>query len=153
MAEDLADRLRALEDREAIRNLIARYGPLADSGQAAVVAQLWCEDGVYAVGGMGEARGHAAIAALIDGATHRALMAAGCAHVLGPVAVDLDGDDAVAWGHSLVVCTEDGGYRIVRASANRWQLRRTAKGWLVARRDNRLIDGGEAALALFGGLG
>jgi len=37
----LEERLQALEDREAIRALIARYGPLADSGDAAGVAALW----------------------------------------------------------------------------------------------------------------
>lgn len=153
MAEDLTDRLRALEDREAIRDLIARYGPLADSGQSAVVAQLWCEDGVYAVGGIGEAVGHAAIAALIDGPVHRALMVDGCAHVLGPLAIDLDGDRAIAWGHSLVIKADDSGdYAIYRAAANRWTLRRTPEDWRVERRDNRLIDGGDAAVALFAGI-
>jgi uncharacterized protein (TIGR02246 family) len=149
LAEEHAKRLQALEDREAIRDLIARYGPLADSGQSAAVAQLWCEDGVYAVGGMGEAIGHAAIAALIDGLLHRALMADGCAHLLGPLAIDLDGDHAIAWGHSLVVKADGGDYAIYRAAANRWTLRRTLAGWRVERRDNRLINGGEAALELF----
>lgn len=149
MADALAERLQALEDREAIRDLIARYGPLADSGQAAAIAQLWRDDGVYAVGGMGEAVGHAAIAALIDGSVHRALMAAGCAHLLGPLAIDLDGDCAIAWGHSVVIKANGGDYGIYRAAANRWTLRRTPEGWRVERRDNRLIDGGDAAMALF----
>jgi ketosteroid isomerase-like protein len=152
LAEGLAERLRILEDREAIRDLIAHYGPLADSGQSAAVAQLWCEDGVYAIGGMAEAIGHAAIAALIDGPTHRALMADGCAHVLGPVAIDIEGDQAIAWGHSLVVKSGEGGYVIYRAASNRWTLSRTKSGWRVLRRDNRLIDGGEGAMALFAGL-
>jgi hypothetical protein len=52
-------RLQALEDREAIRELIASYGPLADSGAADALSQLWVEDGRYAVGGMGEAKGRA----------------------------------------------------------------------------------------------
>ncbi len=33
-ADTLAARLQALEDREAIRDLIARYGPAADSGDS-----------------------------------------------------------------------------------------------------------------------
>lgn len=152
MAETPESRLRALEDREAIRDLIARYGPLADAGNAAAIAALFTDDGVYAVGGMGEARGQQAIAALIEGPVHRALMADGCAHVLGPLAITLHGDSATAWGHSLVIRTGDGGYSIFRAAANRWTLVRTAAGWRVAERDNRLIDGGEGARMLFGSM-
>lgn len=144
-----ADRLVALEDREAIRDLIARYGPLADRGDATGVAELWSSDGVYAVSGFGEATGHAAIAALITGPTHQSLMAGGCAHVLGPVAIDLLGDEALARGHSLVLRHTSEGYTIYRASANRWHLRRETQGWRVIRRDNAPLDGQEAARRLF----
>lgn len=144
------ERLTALEDREAIRNLIASYGPLADSGNAEAVAALWTEDGSYAVGGMAEAKGRAAIAALIDGDTHRALMAAGCAHLLGPVAIDIDGDRAVARGHSVVFRNGPSAVEVWRVSANRWELVRTAGGWGVERRVNAPLDGSEAARALFG---
>lgn len=148
MADDLATRLQALEDREAIRDLIASYGPRADSGDAAGVAALWVEDGVYAVGGMGEARGREAIAALIEGPVHQALMAAGCAHVLGPVVIQLDGDRATAAGHSLVFRRAGEAFEIYRVSANLWTLIRTDAGWRVHRRDNRLLDGAESARAL-----
>ena len=148
MDEDLAARLRTLEDREAIRSLIASYGPLADSGDSAGVAALWTEDGVYAIGGMGEARGRQAIAALIDGPVHRGLMAQGCAHLLGPVAIQLDGDRATALGHSVVFCRAGEAFEACRVSANRWDLARTDGGWRVQRRDNLLLDGAEAARAL-----
>lgn len=141
-------RLRALEDREAIRALIAAYGPLADSGDAPAIAALWTPDGSYAVGGMHEASGHDEIAALIEGPTHRALMADGCAHLLGPVAIAVDGDTAVARGHSVVFRHVDGGFIVHRVSANRWDLVRTADGWRVRRRENALLDGAEAARAL-----
>ncbi|MFM8542798.1 MAG: nuclear transport factor 2 family protein [Chakrabartia sp.] len=142
-------RLQALEDREAIRELIASYGPLADSGAADALSQLWVEDGRYAVGGMGEAKGRAAIAALIDGPTHRTLMADGCAHMLGPVTITLNGDSATARGHSVVFrATGQGGFEAHRVSANRWQLARTADGWRVTARENALLDGTEAARKL-----
>lgn len=144
------DRLQAVEDREAVRDLIARYGPLADSGDAAGVAALFTEDGIYAVGEMGEAVGHTAIAALIKGETHQQLLADGCAHLLGPVAIDLAGDTAMARGHSLVVRHVDGRFEIYRVSANLWQLVRTRQGWRVKRRDNALLNGAAAARVLFG---
>lgn len=141
-------RLRTLEDREAIRDLIARYGPLADSGQAAAVARLWCDDGVYAVGGMAEAKGHAAISALIEGHVHQKLMTDGCAHFLGPVAIELTDDSAIVIGYSLVLRQGDKGIEPWRMSSNRWTLRRTPEGWRVARRDNAPLNGGAAARAL-----
>lgn len=144
----LEARLQALEDREAIRSLIAAYGPLADAGESGALAALWREDGTYGVGGIGEARGREEIAGLIDGPVHRTLMADGCAHLLGPVAVELDGDRAVARGHSVVFRHGAGGFAVHRVSANRWELVRTAEGWRVSRRDNALLDGNAAARAL-----
>jgi uncharacterized protein (TIGR02246 family) len=148
VADPSTDRLRALEDREAIRNLIASYGPLADSGDAEGVALLWTADGVYAVDGFPEARGHAAIAALITGPVHQALMARGCAHVLGAPVIDLDGERAMARCHSVLLAKAGEGWEPVRIAANRWELARTQDGWRVTRRDNALLDGREAARAL-----
>lgn len=144
----LASRLQALEDREAIRSLIAGYGPLADCGDAQALAALWCDDGSYEVVGFATARGHEEIAAMIDGAVHRQLMADGCAHVLGPVAVELDGDTATARGHSVVFRHADGDFEAARVSANRWTLVRTEQGWRVSHRANALLDGEEAARIL-----
>jgi uncharacterized protein (TIGR02246 family) len=146
--ERLAERLRALEDREAIRDLIARYGPLADSGQAEAVAALFAEDGIYAVGGMGEAQGRGAIAALISGPVHQSLMADGCAHVLTNPAITLEGDRATVRSHSIVFRHEDGEWAPVRVAANRWELARASEGWQVTRRDNALLDGSAAARLL-----
>lgn len=149
MENDLAARLQALEDREAIRELIASYGPLADAGAAEELAGLWAEDGSYGVGGMGAAKGRAAIAALIEGPTHQGLMAQGCAHVLGPVTIALDGDRATARGHSVVLRHTGTGFEVFRVAANRWELVRGEAGWQVSHRENILLDGTEAARALF----
>ena len=54
---------RALEDREAIRELIAQHGPAADAGDAEAVAGLWATDGVSSSRRLLARRGHAAIAA------------------------------------------------------------------------------------------
>ena len=151
VADTCAERLQALEDREAIRDLIVSYGPLADSGDAEGVARLWIGDGVYAVDGFPEARGHAEIAALIAGPVHQALMARGCAHVLGSPVIDLHGDRATARCYSVVLAKAGEGWEPVRVAANRWELVRTSKGWQVTRRDNALLDGREAARVLFAG--
>jgi uncharacterized protein (TIGR02246 family) len=150
VAEASAARLQALEDRAAIADLIARYGPLADAGDAAGVAALWTDDGVYAVDGFPEAYGHSAIAALIKGPVHRQLMARGCAHLLGPATITLAGGRATALCHSVVLAKSGEDWAPVRVAANRWELARTPDGWRVVRRDNALLDGRERARALFG---
>lgn len=141
-------RLRALEDKEAIQALIASYGPLADCGDADGVAALWDEQGSYAVAGMADAQGRAAIAGLIEGATHQQLMTDGCAHLLGPAAITLDGDSATARGHSVVFRWTGEAFEVFRVSANRWTLTRHADGWRVVRRENALLNGQAAARAL-----
>lgn len=139
---DAESRIECLEDIEAIRNLIASYGPLADSGDANGVASLWSENGSYDVGGFGVATGHQEIAALIAGEMHIALMALGCAHVLSPHHVTLEGTKAVATGYSTVFRKRGEAYEAWRVSANRWELARQADGsWLVDLRVNRPVDG------------
>lgn len=149
---DLLDRLEAriaaLEDREAIRNLIAAYGPAADAGDAEAAAALWAEDGRYEVGGFGTHVGRGAVQALLEGEHHRALIAGGAAHLLGPLRIELNGDEATATGHSIVLRREGEGWAAHRVAANRWRLRREATGWRVVERVNRLLDGDAAARAL-----
>lgn len=145
---EIAARLARIEDREAIRELIASYGPLADCGDGAGVARLWQADGRYEVAGFAGATGHGEIAALIEGPHHQALMAQGCAHLLGPVTIEVDGDGATARGHSVVFAHDDGGFIACRVSANRWVLARGAQGWRVVHRANALLDGGASARLL-----
>ncbi len=96
--DDADTRLRVLEDRAAIADLIASYGPLADSENGEALAQHWVEDGEYEIGGFGSIKGHAELAAMLENETHRGLMESGCAHVLSPYTIVLSGDEATATG-------------------------------------------------------
>ncbi|SLK00793.1 nuclear transport factor 2 family protein [Novosphingobium mathurense] len=147
--ESLAERLQRLEDLEAIRSIIAQYGPLADSGDGEALSQLWTDNGEYEVVGFAAAQGRGAIAGLIEGANHRSLMCQGCAHLLGPVAIELDGDLASARGHSVIFRhLGDGQFEAHRVAANCWTLERRAEGWRVIHRANALLDGQETARML-----
>lgn len=148
MADNLDARLGRLEDRLAIDHLIASYGPLADSGNAKALSELWTEDGVYCVGGYSEARGREQIAALITSPTHEQLMQNGCAHVLSAPVIRLDGDRATATNYSIVFRHRGDSFEPWRVSANRWALVKADGAWRVARRDNSPLDGDAAARAL-----
>ena len=150
-ADALTDRIAALEDREAIRSLIARYGPLADAGDCAGAAALWTDDGIYEVGGFGVYQGRAAIQALLDGESHQTLIHGGAAHVLSPPVIDLDGDQATARTYSVVFRKSGESWDAHRASANMWYLARIGAEWKVARRVNSLLDGSADARALIAG--
>ncbi|WP_416832519.1 MAG: nuclear transport factor 2 family protein [Erythrobacter sp.] len=139
--DDTDARLRALEDRAQIANLIAAYGPLADTGAGEALARLWVEDGEYDIGGFGMIKGHAALAAMMDSPVHRGLMEQGCAHILSPHRIELSGDSAVAVGYSTVMRRTGEIYEAWRVSANRWWLVRTAAGWRVKRRENTPLNG------------
>lgn len=140
----LERRLRALEDERDIAHLIASYGPYVDAGAGDEVAGLWLDDGVYDVD---EVRldGRDAIATMVATDPHQGWIAGGYAHVLGPPAVTVDGDEAVAVCHSLMVVRDDGRFVVRRATANHWVLVRTPEGWRVRTRTSRLLDGRDAS--------
>ena len=146
--DDMQTRLNALEDRAQIANLIAAYGPLADTGEGEALAQLWVEDGEYDIGGFGLIKGHAALAAMMDSPVHRGLMEQGCAHILSPHRIELSGDSAIAVGYSTVMRRTGETYEAWRVSANRWWLVRTTDGWRVKRRENTPLDGTAEARSL-----
>ena len=146
MSEQLERRLRALEDRAAIAELIARYGPAADSGDAAAVAALWEDGGTYQFDDT--VLDTDGIRGLVTIPTHVEYLRRGCAHILSAPRIEIDGDTAIAVTHSVVMLREGERWVGERVSANRWELHRTAQGWRVRSRRNRLLDGAAAAREL-----
>jgi hypothetical protein len=104
------------------------------------VSALWADDGSYDFGGK-PLVGAEAVGRLVELDTHRGYVAGGCAHVLSTPLIEIDGDRATAIGYSRVYVHERDGWKVERASANRWELVRTGQGWKVARRISRLLDG------------
>ena len=143
----LERRLALLEDEREITRIITAYGPLVDAGAAQEVADLWTEDGVYDVD---EAYldGAPAIRRMVESSAHQGWIAGGCAHFLGPAHVTVDGDQAVAVCHSLMVVHTERGFGLRRATANHWQLVRTGRGWRVTIRTTRVLDGRPESPAL-----
>ncbi|MEV6162253.1 nuclear transport factor 2 family protein [Streptomyces sp. NPDC052052] len=142
-------RLRQLEDEREIARIMASYGPLVDGGEADAVAALWAPDGVYDIDEIFLA-GREQIREMVRSPAHQGWIRQGCAHVVGPPHITVDGDEAVAVCHSLMVVHEEGRYVVRRATANHWRMRRTdsGSGWQVVTRTNRILDGRPESPAL-----
>lgn len=143
----LEQRLARFEDEHEINRLITEYGPLVDAGAAEDVAALWTEDGIYDVDEAYLA-GHDQLVAMVNSRPHQGWIKGGCAHFLGPAHVTIDGDAAIAVCHSLMIVHEDERFVVRRATANHWELTRTAAGWRVVRRTSRVLDGRPESPAL-----
>lgn len=141
--EALERRVREHDDFIAICQIVSAYGPCVDSLAADAAADLWTGTGTYDT--IRVATGHDAIAGLFKGPPHTDIVAKGSAHVMALPHVQIDGDTAVATGYSTVFVHEGGEYTPWRVSANRWELVRTADGWKVQNRLNRVLNGDEAA--------
>jgi hypothetical protein len=155
----LEARLRAVEDRLAIYNLIAGHPPSADTGADDYAATVYAEDGVFDRGeGLLGATGREAIAAILVHPDHQAAIRGGIAHFAGLPHVLLDGDRAVVTSYLQIIVPESEGearevpnhgaskgFRIHRVVANRWELKRSPEGWQIARRTLRPLDGSEPA--------
>lgn len=145
--EALEGRLRHLEDEREILHLITGYGPLVDAGASDEVAALWTEDGVYDVDEV-YLGSQEDIRAMVRSSGHQGWIRGGCAHFVGPARVTIDGDEAVAICHSLMVVNTEDGFVVRRATANHWQLRRTPEGWRATIRTSRVLDGRTESPAL-----
>jgi hypothetical protein len=143
---DLEARVRALEDRLSIYELIASYGPAVDTRDKARVAELWSPTGSYAFDNV--TLSGSEVPELVDLDSQEALVAPGCGHVLSSPTIELDGDLAVAINYSVVFAHRQDEWVPARVSANRWELARAGTGWRVTRRVNSLLNGSEKSRAL-----
>ncbi|OBI44402.1 nuclear transport factor 2 family protein [Mycobacterium sp. E796] len=145
--DDLAARLRQLEDEREISRLIASYGPAVDAGDAAAAARLWATHGTYDVEGW-QMDSQDDVHAMVTSASHQNLVANGCCHFIGPSVVTVTEDSAVAVAESLVLVRDGASYRVWRSTANHFELQRTVGSWRITKRTSRVLNGDPGARAL-----
>ncbi len=151
MTQSIEDRLRALEDRQAIYQVICGYGYAVDGLNAEAVGSFYVDDGIYAVGDIGEMKGRERIEAITRDPGHLGYVAAGCAHISTLPYVIIDGDSAVATCHTMVNMHGENGFFIGRLSASRIQLARQPDGgWKIVHRQNYMLNGDPAGSKLLG---
>jgi len=151
----LDERVRLIEDRLDIYNLIASHPPSADTGAGEFVASVWTEDGVFDRGAeFPRPTGRAAIAGGSSNPEHHRAIEQGIAHFAGLPHVRVTGDTAVAITYLQILVPDrigpvfevpnhgaSGGFHVHRVSANRWEFARSAEGWKIRRRTLRPLDG------------
>ncbi len=116
--EALEQKVSRLEDRAAIFQLMASYGPAVDSLNGKAVAALWMPDGAY--------HSDALVFACQDGLTelvqsdfHQQVVKAGSAHIVSLPHLEISGDTAVATNYTILAVCQADQHQIARASANR----------------------------------
>ncbi|MYA96327.1 MAG: nuclear transport factor 2 family protein [Nitrospinae bacterium] len=158
-AASLEARLRDIEDRLEIYNLIASHPPSADTGADDYTRAVFTEDGVFDRGeSLDYTLGNEAIAAITQRPAHQEAIKGGLAHFAGLPHVELDGDKAFVTSYlQLLHPDAEGaerelpnhgvstGYRIHRVLANRWELVRASGGWKIKSRKLRPLDGSRPA--------
>ncbi len=164
-SRSLEDRLRAVEDRLEIYNLIASHPPTADTAGRDHIAASWVEDGVFDRGeDLSSPRGRDVIADHVLSPAHQAAIAGGLAHFTSLPHVAIDGDSAIVTSYLQILVPQtqgnavdvpnhgsSKGFRVHRMTANRWELVRTAAGWKIKRRMLRQLDGSEPARRILRG--
>jgi hypothetical protein len=164
MPGSLEDRIKAVEDKLEILNLIASHPPSADTGADYFTRAVYVEDGELDLGRGKSIAGSEAVAAVTKTPPHQAAIAGGLAHFCGLPRIDLDGDRAVAHSYLQILTPHptarphevpnhgaSNGFRIHRVASNRWELERTPDGWKIRRRTVRTLDGTEPAREILRG--
>ncbi len=149
----LENKVALLEAREAIRQLIASYGPMVDTTdtdeQSDMVATLWIEGGKYDVDQYGLHDGREKIAESFHG-FHYQLVRDGVGHVMGTPYIRIEGNRATALAYSTVFRAEGDRFVVWRVAANEWNLVCVDGTWMVELRTNRLLNGSDQVKAVFG---
>ena len=96
--QTVENRLRQLEDREAIRQLLMNYGRFLDQRDFSAFSQLFAENGGEWIGGMGSAKGPQAIQKLMEDTIGKSTGGSKLPnlHLFTNEIIDVDGDRATA---------------------------------------------------------
>ena len=147
----IEERLQAIEDRLEILNLIAAHPPGADSAAHDFAASFWLADGTVEMAG--QAKGYESMIGVLNTPAFAEAQRQGICHFTGLPHIAIEGDRALATSYlQILAANPEGkpfelsahgtskGFRVLRLSANRWELERTAEGWRIKSRTMRSMD-------------
>lgn len=142
----LEARVRDVEDRLAIYQLMCTYAIAVDSLAAQAVRDVYTDDGIYdqhAKNGKPSPPyvGAQALLRVVHSDTQKVNTTLGCAHTSPMPRIEIDGDTATVVGVSQMFVRRGDTWLADRISANLWRLVRAPSGWRAAYRRNRMLDG------------
>jgi 3-phenylpropionate/cinnamic acid dioxygenase small subunit len=137
--------MNSLEDKDSIRELLARYCFLLDGYQLAEFAALFTADGEW-TSRNGTAKGPAAIEQLLCGMVPEPAPGKRRKHVTANIIIDLAGDNATVISNFLVVRDSEAGPVIAVAGTYEDIVVRTAEGWKFKARKLSHDIAGESGL-------
>jgi uncharacterized protein (TIGR02246 family) len=126
-------RIRALEDKEQIAQVLIDYGRHLDSRNLAAYASLFAEDGEWA-GGFGTVKGRANIQAFMEKNMGTGPNTAGNYHIMSNFAITVTGDTATAWSRWAFVVPGERGATISQAGRYDDTFVREKGAWKFKRR-------------------
>ncbi len=149
---DFETRLRAIEDRLEIQNLLAAHAPSIDGGAAESWLANWSDDALVDrhadperhSGDYAGVYGKDLMLEEINSPELAALRKAGLCHLNTPPYIAITGDEAKAINYLQLVGLEGDTYRVRRIVLSLWHFRRTGEGWKIARRKMRALGLDEA---------
>ena len=107
-------RLRSLEDKEQIAQLLIDYGRHLDSRDLAAYASLFATDGEW-VGGFGTVKGRSEIRAFMEKSLGTGPNRGNSYHIMSNFAITVKGDTATAWSRWTFVTPGANGATIAQA--------------------------------------
>ncbi len=153
-SRSIEERLTEIEDRLEIINLIAGHPPGADSASPDYAASFWDKDGVIDMGAGPKPYG--AMMDILRSPEFKVAQGQGICHFAGLPCIEIEGDHAVAISYLQILAADQKaepvelsahgasrGFRVLRLSANRWELVRTPEGWRIENRTWRGMDNPE----------
>lgn len=142
--EALERRVRELEDKEQIRELIARYGFTADLGHSQAWVDVWTKDGVYDLGPDDKAAGSDSLMKdIITNPVGHKTIENRSLHTVVNHFIRIDGDKAWAEAYSIVFVRGDEGYYPWTCGYNHFEFERENGRWLIKLRLRRPVGGEE----------
>ncbi len=134
--EVLKRRLRVLEDKEAIRDLLVRYAFTADLERIDDFLELWTEDGTYELDsavwkGRDQIKQGCMSDAFYNSIKNRSQ------HLILDLIINVNGDSATAAGYSATTVHWQAGFGLGRCALSTFRFRRVKGRWLIEQRVNR----------------
>lgn len=127
-------RLKQLEDKEQIAQLLIDYGRHLDSRDLAAYAALFATDGEW-IGGFGNVSGRANIQAFMEKSLGTGPNRGGSYHIMSNFVITVKGDTATAWSRWTFVTPGDRGAMIAQAGRYDDTFVRETGVWKFKRRE------------------